>query len=70
MAAAGHARVLEPVEENTLKMGFWSFLVVLGIAIFSIQHWIANKSYLFDAEEVARIAKKYSRPGMTGKINC
>lgn len=41
-------------------MGLLSFFIILGIAIFSIQHWIANKNYLFDADEIANIAKKYS----------
>ena len=36
------------------------WLVILAFLAVAIQYWLLNKSYLFSAEEIAKIAEKYA----------
>ena len=41
-----------------------TYIVLIGFAIFGIQYWMKNKTYLFQAEDIARISKRHIRKGM------
>lgn len=36
-----------------------TYIVLIGCAIFGIQYWLKNKSYIFKAEDIAKIAKRH-----------
>ena len=43
--------------------GYVFNLVVLGLAIFGIHYWLNSKTYIFEAEDISRIAKRQARKG-------
>ncbi|KAL9987915.1 hypothetical protein ACROYT_G002297 [Oculina patagonica] len=40
-------------------MSIFTYIILIGFAIFGIQHWLKNKSYIFEAEDIAKITKRY-----------
>ncbi|XP_068723076.1 sigma non-opioid intracellular receptor 1-like isoform X1 [Montipora capricornis] len=42
-------------------MAAFSYIVVISLAIFGIQYWLNNKSYIFEAGDIARIAERHAR---------
>lgn len=42
-------------------MSVYLNIVALGLAIFGIHYWLNNKTYIFEAEDIARIAKRQAR---------
>ena len=44
-------------------MSVYLNIVALGLAIFGIHYWLNNKTYIFEAEDIARIAKRQAREG-------
>ena len=47
----------------TRTMSVYLNIVALGLAIFGIHYWLNNKTYIFEAEDIARIAKRQARKG-------
>ena len=43
----------------TSKMSAFTYIVLIGFAIFGIQYWLKNKSYVFEAEDIAKITKRH-----------
>lgn len=48
---------------GTRSMSPFNFIVLIGFAIFGIHYWLNNKSYIFEAKDVARIAERHARKG-------
>lgn len=48
---------------GTRSMSPFNFIVLIGLAIFGIHYWLNNKSYIFEAKDVARIAERHARKG-------
>lgn len=46
----------EPIEAT---MSVFTYIILIGFAVFGIQHWLKNKSYIFEAEDIAKITKRY-----------
>ena len=46
-------------EFTTSKMSAFTYIVLIGFAIFGIQYWLKNKSYVFEAEDIAKITKRH-----------
>ena len=44
-------------------MSVFNFIILIGFAIFGIQYWLRNKSYIFEAEDIAKIAKRHVGKG-------
>ena len=44
-------------------MSVYLNIVALGLAIFGIHYWLNHKTYIFEAEDIARIAKREARKG-------
>ena len=40
-------------------MSALTYIVLIVFAIFGIQYWLKSKSYIFDAEDIAKIAKRH-----------
>lgn len=40
-------------------MSIFTYVILIGVAIFGIQHWLKNKSYIFKAEDISKIAKRH-----------
>ena len=51
-------KVIEKAKEDT-TMSVLTYIVLIGFAIFGLQHWLKNKSYIFVAEDIAKIAKRH-----------
>lgn len=44
-------------------MSALTYIVLIVFAIFGIQYWLKNKSYTFEAEDVAKIVKRHVGKG-------
>lgn len=50
-------------KRGTRTMSAITYIVLIAFAIVGIQYWIKNKTYLFQAEDIARISKRHIRKG-------
>lgn len=63
-AACGRSNItqvtqIECKKVGTRTMSALTYIVLIVFAIFGIQYWLKSKSYIFDAEDIAKIAKRH-----------
>ena len=48
---------------GTRRMSVLTYVVLICFAIFGIQYWLKNKSYIFQAKDIEKIARHHVGKG-------
>ena len=48
---------------GTRRMSLLTYVVLICFAIFGIQYWLKNKSYIFQAKDIEKIARHHVGKG-------
>ena len=63
---AGHEQVTLIAHNEiggTRRMSVLTYVVLICFAIFGIQYWLKNKSYIFQAKDIEKIARDHVGKG-------